>query len=227
MTSRPQQGTVFLVDLDNTLLNNDVIRVVLESAVAEAVGVERAQRFWAIYERIREDLDFVSFPEVLDRFSRECDDLRCMSRVSDALYEFPFAACLYPGALAALNHLRSLGRTAILSDGDQLFQRYKIRAAGIEAAVDGQVLVYVHKELEREDILRRFPAEHYVLLDDKPRIHAAMKRAFGSSLTTVLARQDKYAAERSQTPAPDLVLETIGEASVLALEPLIEAAHEG
>ena len=218
---------VFLVDVDNTLLDNDQVRVELEVAIIGAVGPARASRFWELYEQVRAELDLVNFPETLERFSRECDDLACLAQVSEVLYPFPFADCLYPGALDAIAHLKSLGTAVILSDGDQLFQRHKIRVAGIEAAVDQQVLVYVHKEQEREDIRRRFPANHYVILDDKPRIHAGMKRAFGAEITTVLVNQGSYArAGQGDGDRADLVIESIGDVPMLQLADLIDAARE-
>lgn len=217
---------VFLIDVDNTLLDNDQVRLQLEAAVTGAVGAALAARFWEIYEEVREALDVVSFPETLERFSRACDDLGCLGDVTDVLYRFPFADCLYPGALGAIEHLRAIGRPVVLSDGDQLFQRHKIKVAGIEAAVDRHVLVYVHKEQERDDIRRRFPAEHYVIFDDKPRIHAAIKSAFGDEITTVLVKQGKYAqAVDRNGPPPDLVIDSIREVSTLHAEELASAAR--
>ncbi len=131
---------VFLVDVDNTLLDNDGVRVELEAAITSAVGQKRAARFWEIYEEVRADLDFVSFPETLERFGRGCDDVGCLGSASALLYGFSFADCLYAGASRAIDHLKTIGQPVILSDGDQLFQRYKIRSAGLEAAFDGQVL---------------------------------------------------------------------------------------
>ena len=133
---------VFLVDVDNTLLDNDLVRVELERTVADVIGPSRMSQFFDLYEQVREEMEFVNFPETLERFSRVCDDVGCIGGLSHALYTFQFAECVYPDALDALRHLRSIGLPVILSDGDQLFQRYKIRTAGFEAAVDGRVLVY-------------------------------------------------------------------------------------
>lgn len=220
------EDVVLLVDVDNTLLNNDDVRIQLEAAVTAALGPERGRHFWGIYEAVRAELDFVSFPDTLNRFGPECDDLGCLAELSEILYHFPFHECLYPTALDALAHLKTMGRTVILSDGDQLFQRYKIRRAGIEAAVDRNVLVYVHKEHERDDIRRRFPASHYVIFDDKPRIHAGMKRVFGSEITTVLVRQGSYAAAAStEDPPPDLSIDSITDVLSLDGETLVHAAR--
>ena len=218
--------TVFLVDVDNTLLDNDDVRVRLEDAIAEIIGPKRTERFWDIYEQVRSDLDHVDFPETLQRFGRECDDAVCLGGLSDLLYNFPFSACVYPGASTAIEHIKSIGRPVILSDGDQLFQRYKIRVAGLEAAVDGHVLVYVHKELETEDIRSRYPAAHYVMVDDKPRIHAALKNKLGDLITTVMVCQGQYAHDTSSqyTPEPDLVLDSIGDVASLTLEQVRAAA---
>ncbi len=217
---------VFLVDVDNTLLDNDRVRVELERTVADIIGPSRMSQFFDLYEQVREEMEFVNFPETLERFSRVCDDVGCIGGLSHTLYSFQFAECVYPDALVALEHLRSLGRPVILSDGDQLFQRHKIRTAGLEAAVDGRVLVYVHKEQETDDIRERYPARHYVMLDDKPRIHAALKPILGGMITTVQVRQGKYALEpdREYRPEPDLTIETIGDAVGLTTEQLMAAA---
>ena len=128
---------VLLVDVDNTLLDNDKVRAALEAPIAAAVGGVRTTRFWEIYEEVRAELDVVNFPETLERFGRECDDAGCLRSASAVLNGFSFSECLYPGALRAIEHLKTMGRPVILSDGDQLFQRHKIRAAGVEAAVEG------------------------------------------------------------------------------------------
>ena len=204
---------VFLVDVDNTLLDNDDVRIKLEAAIADTIGPQRMTQFFDLYESVREELDFVNFPVTLERFSRECDDTGCVAFLSHTLYAFPFADCLYPAALDATDHLKLMGLPVILSDGDQLFQRYKIRSAGLEEAVEGNVLIYVHKELETTDIQSRFPARHYVMLDDKPRIHAALKTGLGDLITTVQVRQGKYALDTTieYKPAPDIVIESIGD----------------
>ena len=170
---------IVLLDVDNTLLDNDLVRERLEDRITEALGEQDAARFWELYEAVREELDYVSFPEAMERFGRECTDAGCVNRLSTLLYDFPFAQLVYPESLSSITHVSSFALPVILSDGDQLFQRYKIRSAGLEDAVAGNVLVYVHNELELADITKRFPAGHYVMVDDKPRIHAAMKAAFG------------------------------------------------
>lgn len=204
---------VFLVDVDNTLLDNDDVRIKLEAAIANVIGVERMVQFFDLYEAVREEFDFVNFPITLERFSRDCDDTGCVAFLGHTLYAFPFADCLYPAALDATDHMKSMGLPVILSDGDQLFQRYKIRSAGLEEAVEGNVLIYVHKEQETTDIQSRFPARHYVMLDDKPRIHAALKTGLGDLITTVQVCQGKYALDTSveYDPKPDLVIESIGD----------------
>ncbi len=159
---------VVLLDADNTLLDNDLVRTGLEQELSGVLGAEQASRFWDIYERVRTETDFVNFPETVERFARECPDTGCLSEVSAALYEFPFHRYLYPDSLAAIRHVASFATPVILSDGDQLFQRYKIRAAGLEEAVGGNVLVYVHKEQDTGDIQKRFPAAHYAIVDDRP-----------------------------------------------------------
>ena len=213
---------VVLLDVDNTLLDNDLIRTRLEQELAGVLGQEEASRFWEIYEQVRAETEMVNFPESVERFGRECPDSGCVSRVSAALYNFPFQQCLYPDSLRAVRHAASLATPVILSDGDQLFQRYKIRAAGLEAAVGGNVLVYVHKEQNTQDIQKRFPAAHYVMVDDKARIHAAMKGAMGEQITTVMVCQGQYTygPAHHNYPEADITIEGIGGLLALTAERL-------
>jgi FMN phosphatase YigB (HAD superfamily) len=211
----PEHDLVVLFDVDNTLLDNDRVRLVLDGAVAAIVGPALNARFWTIYEEVRADLDHVSFPETLERFSHACGDVGRVEALSELLYDFPFADCVYAGAAAALAHASRLGLPVIVTDGDQFFQRYKVRSAGLAAAVDGRVLIYVHKERETDDVRRHFPARHYAMVDDKGRILTAMKRAMGEALTTVHVRQGKYALVPPEVPA-DLVIESIDAFTALS-----------
>ena len=217
---------VFLVDVDNTLLDNDSVIGLLEKNVASAIGPVRMRQFFDLYEEVRAEMDFVNFPEPLERFSRRCDDAGCVGALSHALYTFPFSELVYPGSFDALEHINKLGTSVVLTDGDQLFQRYKVRSTGIEATVDGRVLIYVHKENETDDIQKKFPADHYVIIDDKPRIHAAVKSKLGSRITTIMVRQGKYALEpdREYLPSPDIVLESIADLVSLSKQRILAAA---
>jgi hypothetical protein len=226
--SRARHDLVVLFDVDNTLLDNDRVKQELQSAVADCVGPQRGARFWEIYEDVRAKLDYVSLPETLERFVRESGDERGTGRLSDILYHVPFAHSVYPGALAALEHAKAIGALpVVLSDGDQLFQRHKIRSAGLEEAVDGRVLVTIHKELSTVEMRERYPAAHYAIVDDKPRIHPAMKQAMGDAITTVLVRQGKYAlaSEQADPAAIDIVLESIDDFAALTREQLLRAAR--
>jgi hypothetical protein len=220
---------VVLLDVDNTLLDNDRVRSELEAAVAATVGAPRAARFWDLYEAVRDELDHVSFPVALDRFGRECDDPACLGGLSELLYQFPFADCLYPGAIEAVAQLRATALPAILSDGDQLFQRHKIRSAGLEQAVEGRVLVYVHKEDETADIRERYPARHYAVVDDKPRIHAALKARLGDAITTVQVCQGHYArdAASNEHPPADITIDTIADLAALSVAELSGGVRAG
>lgn len=213
---------VVLLDVDNTLLDNDLVRVRLEEALADALGPQHSARFWELYEEVREETDLVNFPVTVERFGRECTDAACVSAVSAILYEFPFREAVYPRSFDAIRHVASFATPVILSDGDQFFQRHKIRVTGIEEAASGNVLVYVHKEQEIEDIRARFPASHYAMVDDKPRIHAAMKATMGDALTAVMVCQGKYAHDPSHHdfPEADLTIEGIDGLLELTAEQL-------
>lgn len=204
---------VVLLDVDNTLLDNDSLRARLEDGLVEVLGEESAGRFWEKYEEVRLAKDMVDLPETIERFLSDCPGAPDAKRVRAAVYDFPFKDFVYPESLQVLRHISSFAKPVILSDGDQMYQRHKIREAGLEAAVGGDVLVYVHKEEEFDDVRARFPAEHYAMVDDKIRIHAALKDAQGDLVTTVMVRQGRYARDlpRNSSPDPDIMIDSIGD----------------
>jgi len=206
-------GLVVLLDVDNTLLDNDLVLARLHRELEGVLPEHLADRFWQVYEQVRAETDLVDFPRTMELFGRVCPEADCIGEVHAILYSFPFQECLYPDSLKVIEHVASFATAVILSDGDQFFQRYKIRAAGLEQAVDGRVLIYVHKEENTGDIQRRYPAAHYALVDDKPRIHVAMKRQMGGNLTTVMVMQGKYARELHPRDrrAMDVTVGGIGE----------------
>jgi hypothetical protein len=218
---------VLLFDCDDTLLDNDQVLARLKATLKNEFGASRSKRFWSIYEQVRLELDFVDFPQTIDRFRLEYPDHPAIGHLRDFIYGFPFKEVVYRGTPAALAHAREIGVPAILSDGDQVFQRHKIRAAGLEAMVEGRVMIFIHKEFNVADLRAIYPAEHYAVIDDKPRIHAAMKPLLGDALTTVLVDQGKYAHDRSlhYAPGPDLTIEDIGDFVKLSPERLIAAAR--
>ena len=204
-----------LFDVDNTLLNTDLAVERIQAEMRTAVGESHARRFWEIYEEVRTDGDSVNIPDTLERFSLECADLRAVSRMSELIYGFDFEGCIFPGALEAIDHAMKLGGAAILSDGDQLYQRHKITVAGLEQAVGGNVMVQKHKEQVLQLVTSRFPADHYVAVDDKPLVLARMKRELGSKLTTVQVCQGKYAGTGELGATPDLTIKLIGQFTAL------------
>jgi FMN phosphatase YigB (HAD superfamily) len=205
--------TVFLFDVDNTLLNNDVVQYDLGDHLEREFGRAKRDRYWAIFEEMRSQLGYADYLGALQRYRLENLDDPQLLLMSSFLVDYPFTKRLYPGALAALEHCRRLGPTVILSDGDVVFQPRKIQRSGLWDAVEGRVLIYLHKEKMLDSVARRYPARHYVMVDDKVRILAAMKQAWGSKLTTIFPRQGHYALDVAQVakyPAPDLTIETIG-----------------
>ena len=201
---------VLLFDVDHTLIDGAAVKAGLDAAIEAAAGPEGVRRFWRVYEAVRGDLGFVDLPETLERFASEAGASRGEA-VREAVWGFDFAGCLFPGALDAVAHARILGLPVIASDGDERFQRHKIRASGLEAAFEGRVLIFEHKERETEAIRARYPARRYVLIEDKPRILAAVKSALGDLVTTVLVEQGPYAGEgvAEGEPPPDLRLPSI------------------
>lgn len=201
---------VFFLDVDNTLLNNDALKADLAAEVRNLVGAEREQRFWEIYEEVRHEEDFVDFPTTLKHFAAEQPDAP-NEDLHDLVNAVPFARYVYPGALDALTYLRTIGRPVILSDGDPVFQVQKIQRSGLAAAVEGRVVITVHKESELDRALQTYPATHYALIDDKPGILAAIERRYARQFTTVLVCQGKYARLRDVLPAPDIVVPHIAD----------------
>jgi FMN phosphatase YigB (HAD superfamily) len=204
---------VFLLDVDNTLLDNDRVTADLRSYLVHEVGEHRAQLYFELFEARRSELGYADYLGALQSY-RSCypRDPHLLA-VSSFLINYPFAERLYPKALEVLARLAAHGPTVILSDGDVVFQPLKVERSGIFDAVDKRVLIYVHKELELDDVLKRYPAEHYVLIDDKLRILTAVKRAWGRSVTTVFPRQGHYAVapEVAQLPAADVTIDRIEE----------------
>jgi len=221
------QDVVFLVDVDNTLLDNDGVVADLREHLVLNFGQANADRYWEYFEQLRDELGYTDYLGALQRYRQheladQMNDPRLL-QMSTFLIDYPFAQRLYPGALAALAHLKRLGPTVILSDGDVVFQPRKVQRSGLWQAVDGQVLIYVHKELMLEAVQRRYPARHYVMVDDKLRILSAMKKALGERLTTVFPRQGHYALDPqtiASYPPADFTLEHIAELADLGLQEL-------
>jgi FMN phosphatase YigB (HAD superfamily) len=214
--------TVFLFDVDNTLLDNDRVIVDLKRFLMREVGAGRADQYFEIFELLRAELGYSDYLGALQRYRIAHPRDPHLLAVSSFLINYPFANRLYPGSLDALEHAAALGPTVILSDGDVVFQPRKVERSGLWDAVEGRVLIYIHKEHELDDVERRYPAEHYVLVDDKIRILTAVKKIWGARLTTVFPRQGHYAlaADVASYPAPDVTIERIGELAALDLASL-------
>jgi FMN phosphatase YigB (HAD superfamily) len=205
---------IFLLDVDNTLLDNDRFAADLGERLELAFGASERARYWEIFGRLREQLGLADYLGSLQTFRTGLDDHPELLAMSDFLLEYPFAARLFPRALEAVAHLSSLGRPVVLSDGDIVFQPRKIRRSGIWDAVEGRVMIYLHKERVLDHMQKRYPADHYVMVDDKRILLAAMKSALKDKLTTVFVRQGHYALapeSNSLEPAPDMTIERIGD----------------
>jgi FMN phosphatase YigB (HAD superfamily) len=214
----------FLFDVDNTLLDNDRVRRDLTAAIVGAVGADRGHRFWELYEEIRGECDYVDFPHTLERFTQTFPDEPGFPALADAVLSYPYRTAAFPGAHDVLRRVGTIGRSAILSDGDPVYQPAKIARAGFAAEVDGRVFVYAHKEDHLDEVERRLPAERYVLVDDKPRILAAAKERLGDRLVSIHVCQGRYAhaAEHDTFPPADLSVDTIADVLGLDLESLLE-----
>ena len=205
---------IFLLDVDNTLLDNDRFGADLGDRLEQAFGASERARYWEIFGRLREQLGLADYLASLQAFRSGLDDHPDLLAMSEFLLEYPFAARLFPRALEAVAHLNTLGRPVVLSDGDIVFQPRKIQRSGIWEAVRGRVMIYLHKERVLDHMQQRYPAKHYVMVDDKPNLLAAMKSVLKDRLTTVLVRQGHYALaaqSNSVDPAPDMIIERIGD----------------
>jgi FMN phosphatase YigB (HAD superfamily) len=208
----PDRSIVFLLDCDNTLFDNDALKADLDTQLGALLGVELNRRLWDLYEAVRRETGTVNYPVVLDRFAAICPDLAARDRVRSIIMDYPFASRVYPETPVTLDHLRAIGRPAILSDGDAIYQPLKIERSGLAAEVAGRVLVYIHKEEHLDEVMRRWPAALYVAVDDKAHILAAVKRLLPERFVTVHLLQGHYSADPvPQLPAPDLTLQSIGE----------------
>ena len=205
---------VFLFDVDNTLLNNDHVTADLKRHLEQQVGPERQQRYWDIFEQLRNELGYADYLGALQRYRIEYPRDPGLLTVSHFFINYPFATRLYPDSLDAIEHVKQWGKAAILSDGDVVFQPLKVERSGIYEAVNGCVLIYIHKEQELEDVERRFPADHYILIDDKIRILTAVKKIWGSKVTTVFPKQGHYALDPKVVaayPPADITINRIGD----------------
>ena len=217
---------VFLFDVDNTLLDNDWVLNDFRHHIEREFGAEIRDRYFAIFEELYAELGYADYLGALQRYWLQdmCDPRLLM--MSSFLVDYPFANRLYPGSLKALQHVRTWGPTVILSDGDVVLQPRKVQRSGLWEAVGGRVLIYIHKEQMLNDVERRYPAGHYVMVDDKLRILAAMKKVWGERLTTVWPRQGHYALDPraiATYPSADLTIERIGDLVNYDLSALLRA----
>jgi len=219
-------GLVSRLDVDNTLLNNDRVTADLKRFLQGEIGQTRTARYWELFEELRSELGYADYLGALQRYRGEYPRDPHMFHLSPYLIDYPFANRLYPESLDVIERLKELGQVAILSDGDVVFQPRKVDRSGLTSAVADNVLIYVHKEQELDDVEMRFPASHYVVVDDKLRILAAIKRVWGDRVTTVFPRQGHYAydpAILASEPPADITVARIGD--ILRLPP--DALYNG
>jgi len=221
-------SVVFLFDVDNTLLDNDRVAADLRRHLERHLGRERQERYWALFEELRAQLGYADYLGALQRYRVESPRDPHVLTVSSFLVNYPFANRLYPNSLDVLERFASWGPTVIFSDGDAVFQPRKVERSGLQEAVDSKVLIYIHKERELDDVELRYPAEHYVVIDDKLRILTAIKRAWGPRVTTVFPRQGHYALdprELTTYPLADINIDRIGELLECELSSLLAAGR--
>ena len=207
-------GVVFLLDVDNTLLDNDRVIADLNRHLTRTLGLDSQRRYWKIFEQRRSELGYADYLGALQRYRDEEPSNTNFLEVSFYLMEYSFANRLYPGSLDVIEHLAAQGPTVILSDGDVIFQPRKVERSGLYDAVEGRALIYIHKEQELDDVEKRYPARHYVLVDDKLRILTAVKKVWGPRVTTIFPRQGHYAHDPqvlASYPPADISIERIGD----------------
>jgi len=212
MGETARDDVVFLLDVDNTLLDNDRFSAALDARLTEALGDEGRVQYRALYDALRQELGYADYLTPLQRMRRDFEDDPDLLGMSTFLLDYAFSELVYPGVAQALAAIASVGTAVILSDGDIVFQPRKIHRSGLWDAVQGRVLVYVHKERMLDAVQQAWPARHYVMVDDKPRLLAAIKSVLGDRVTTVFVRQGHYALEATVAqPGPDITIEHVGE----------------
>ncbi len=219
-------ATVFLFDVDNTLFDNDRFAADLGGQLLQCFGPDERERYWSLYAALRDEVGYADYLGALQRLRSGLEDHPQMLQIGMWILDYPFAEHLYPAALGAVAHAQRLGTTAILSDGDVVLQPHKIRRAGLWDALHAEVLVYVHKQHMLDAVQQRYPAAHYVMVDDKAQVLAQMKHVMGTRLTTVFVRQGHYAAAvpADLDPAPDMEIACIGDLREYAAADFLRAA---
>lgn len=224
------QRTVFLFDVDNTLLDNDRVTADLKRHLESEVGPERQKHYWEFFEQLRSELGYADYLGALQRYRLEYPRDPGLLTVSHFIINYPFATRLYPDSLDAIEHVKQWGDAVILSDGDVVFQPLKVERSGIFESVGGKVLIYIHKEQELDDVVQRYPADRYVLIDDKLRILAAVKKIWRAKVTTVFPKQGHYANDPkilAEFPAADISVSRIGDLLNYQLRDFAIAARQG
>lgn len=220
---------VFLLDVDNTLVDNDRVALDLKRQLEQAFGSKRQERYWAIFEELRSELGYADYLGALQRYRVENILDTNLLTISTYLVDYPFANRLFPRSLDVIDRFREWGPTVILSDGDVVFQPRKIERSGLFDAVGGNVLIYIHKEKQLDDVEKRYPADHYVLVDDKLRILTDVKKVWGDKVTTVFPRQGHYAHDEKANasyPPADITVEDIGDLMHYDLPAFLTTAGE-
>lgn len=217
---------VFLIDVDNTLIDNDAVKDDLDAHIKVELGPVLTKRFWDIYEQVREECDVVNIPLALQRLREQTPltelDEQTYLHVESIFNNYPFFNALYPGTLETLQYLRTLGLTVIVSDGDMFFQAEKIFHSNLAYAVEGRVLLYVHKQEHLEEIMQNYPADHYAAIDDKPQILADTKARMRERVTTVFVEQGKYAEQKPANFHPDISVLHIADLRNLSADQFIK-----
>ncbi len=220
---------VFLLDVDNTLVDNDRVALDLKRQLEQAFGSKRQERYWAIFEELRSELGYADYLGALQRYRVENILDTNLLTISTYLVDYPFANRLFPRSLDVIDRFKEWGPAVILSDGDVVFQPRKIERSGLFDAVEGNVLIYIHKEKQLDDVEKRYPADHYVLVDDKLRILTDVKKVWGDKVTTVFPRQGHYAHDEKANasyPPADITVEDIGDLMQYDLPAFLATAGE-
>lgn len=222
---------VFLIDVDNTLLNNDEVKKDYDAHLQVEIGPTLTKRFWEIYEAVRKEKSVIDIPLSLERLRKETplsemDDLT-YRHVHSIFDNYPFYKALYPHTLETLAYLRTLGLTVIVSDGDRIFQAEKIVNSTLAEVVEGRVLLYTHKQEHLDDIVKYYPGDHHVMIDDRPDILIDIKKLWEERITTVFVRQGKYAeAEVSGPFAPDIIVQHIGDLQTFSAQQFLPETND-
>jgi len=205
-----KKPTLFLVDLDNTLLNNDAVKAEIRKSLITVLGQSDAQHFWDHYNAIRTKTNLVDFPSAIKKYCEEKNAKTCDIRLKKIFHSINFKQALYPNVENVLNHLKTKGEVALFTEGDMIYQKVKIEKSGVGAMVN-HIYHFEHKLEHFEAIKKKFHTYHIVVIDDRSETLMKLKALY-PEITIVEVCQGHYSdVDHKPHPELDKTIESIGD----------------